>query len=431
MSDEAERAIEARYRNHFGYAAGYLPKDRDSVDEWQERLMRRVEEERSKAAKGARGRKKRRSPAVEELAELIRVNGIVRMYVSQMIDEQPKKYKKVNDIDDLLDALTLITASAPLYNPNPAKINAFPMSTLFTYMMMTKAGEAAFRNEAFNDAIRKILKEWCDFLDSRESRSVLNEGEDGWLSQSAYWYNKLYEFKIPAPSKPHWGWKSFNDYFHREIKPEERPIDGPGDPKVIVSANDGKVYNIASNVQATDVFWLKGQAYSLVNVLDDQYVERFVGGSVFQSFLSGADYHRWRAPIDGVVRQARVVNGLMFSDLEAAGYDPTAATYSQGYEASVNTRGLVFIESENPDLGMVCVVPIGITEISSVTITAKEGRPVKKGEELGYFSYGGSSMCLVFQPGAVDRFTVPNRPSGNNPDDGPRIRVNAQIAVGR
>ena len=80
---------------------------------------------------------------------------------------------------------------------------------------------------------------------------------------------------------------------------------------------------------------------------------------------------------------------------------------------------------------MVCVVPIGITEISSVTIQVKPGDEVKKGDELGYFSYGGSSMCLVFQPGAIDRYTVPNRPSGNNPDDGPPIRVNAQIAIAR
>jgi phosphatidylserine decarboxylase len=121
----------------------------------------------------------------------------------------------------------------------------------------------------------------------------------------------------------------------------------------------------------------------------------------------------------------------MFSDAESAGADPTAATYSQGYEASVNTRALVFIESPDPVLGMVCVIPIGITEISSVVIAVEEGAKVRKGDELGYFSYGGSGMCLVFQPGAIDQFTVPNRPAGNNPDEGPPIRVNAQIALAR
>jgi hypothetical protein len=82
---------------------------------------------------------------------------------------------------------------------------------------------------------------------------------------------------------------------------------------------------------------------------------------------------------------------LMFSDAETAGYDPTAGMYLQGYEAAVNTRGLVFIESDARAIGMVCVIPIGIKEISSVTIEVKPGDHGQKGDELGYFSYGGST----------------------------------------
>jgi phosphatidylserine decarboxylase len=424
MIDHSEKVIDAKYQKLFGRTAGYLPKDRKSVDEWQRNLKKKIAKARSK------GEKRLYAPSVEALAKLIELNGIIRMYVDEMINQVPKQYKHIDNTEDLLDALNQIITTAPVYNPDPNKQNFFPMSTLYTYMMMTPAGEAVFRNTEFNDAIRSILKEWCNFLDSEKSLYVLNESEVGWLSQSAFWYNKLYEFEFDK-SKPHWGWQSFNDYFHRQIKSECRPIDKPDNPKVIVSANDGKVYNIASNVQPMDKFWLKGQPYSLVNMLNNEYVERFIGGSVFQSFLSGADYHRWRSPIAGVVRQAQVVDGLMFSDAESGGFDPTAATYSQGYEASVNTRGLVFVESEDPFIGLVCVIPIGITEISSVTIQVKSGDYVKKGDELGYFSYGGSSMALVFQPGAIDYFTVPNRPSSVNPDDGPPIRVNAQIAVAR
>jgi phosphatidylserine decarboxylase len=425
MSDHQQKAFEAKYQKLFGRVAGYLPKDLSAIDEWHRELKRSVAEARAK------GKPPKYARTVKELAKLIELNGIVRMYVEQMIEQVPTQYKTIDSTEQLLDSLNQIITTAPLYNANPNKINAFPMSTLFTYMMMTPAGEAIFRNSEFNDAIRKILKEWCNFLDSDKSLYVLNEGADGWLSQSAFWYNKLYEFVIPDKNAPHWGWQSFNDYFHRQIQPQNRPIAAPDDPKVVVSANDGTVYNIASNVQPLDQFWLKGQPYSLINMLNNQYVERFIGGSVFQSFLSGADYHRWRAPIAGTVRKAQVVDGLMFSDAESAGFDPTAATYSQGYGAAVNTRGLVFIESDDPVIGMVCVIPIGITEISSVTIEVKSGDKVKKGAELGYFSYGGSGMCLVFQPGAIDQFTVPNRPSGNNPDDGPPIRVNAQIAIAR
>lgn len=427
MNLGTKKSVDARYRRSFGYVAGYLPRKREYVDEWQRRLKKEIAQERSKP-----GKKRRPSKAVRELARLIETDGIVRMYVEEMIRQVPPKHKVIENVEEMLEALDHISRTAPLYNPDPDKRNFFPMSTLFTYMMMTPAGEAAFRNTAFNDAIRNILQEWCGFLDSDKSLYVLNTGKYGWLSRSAYKYNKLEEFVIPDRSAPHWGWKSYNDYFHRQIKAERRPVDAPHDPKVIISANDGTVYKIARKVKALDQFWLKGQPYSLVNMLNNsEHTRRFIGGDVFQSFLSGADYHRWRSPIDGTVRQAEVVDGLMFSNAESAGFDPTAGTYSQGYEASVNTRGLVFIESEDPVIGMVCVIPIGITEISSVSIQVKSGDKLKKGDELGNFSYGGSSMALVFQPGAIDHFTVKAPPKGSNPDDGPPIEVNARIAVAR
>lgn len=422
MVRHSERALEAKYRQLFGRVAGYLPEDRSAVDKHNRELQKAV------AAKGPAGRL--RSPAVRAFARLIENDGIVRMYVEQMIQEQPRNHATVTSVEQMLATLDHIVETAPLFEKNQKKRNFFPVSSLFTYMMMTNAGFAAFRYPAINAAIAAILNEWCRFLDSKKSQYVLNTGPNGWLSKAAYKLNKLYEFVIPDKDAPHWGFKSFNAYFHREIKAAARPIADPGDPKVIISANDGTVYNIQRNVQRLDRFWIKGEPYSLLNMLNGhEYVDRFVGGDVFQTFLSGADYHRWRAPIGGTVRHTEVVNALMFSEAESAGQDPTAGTYSQGYETSVNTRGLVFIESDDPTIGMVCVMPIGITEISSVTIRVKPGQRLKKGDELGWFSYGGSSMALVFQPGAIKKFTVPNRKKGTNPDEGPPVQVNAKIAI--
>ncbi|ACY17349.1 phosphatidylserine decarboxylase family protein [Haliangium ochraceum] len=423
MYELSESALEERYQHHFGRRAGYLPRDRGALDEWLRTLKSELAAKPAPAATAL-------SPAVAGLAKLIETDGIVRMYVNEMISQVPAAHQTVTSIPELLQALQHISTTAPLYNPDPDKRNFFPMSSLFVYMMMTPAGEAIFRNTAFNDSLRAILKEWCNFLDSSDSQYVLNTGEFGWLSPSAYEYNKLEEFVIPDPGAPHWGFSSFNDYFHRQIKSECRPVDAPGDSSVVVSANDGTVYKIARKVSAQAEFWLKGQPYSLIDMLGTTpYAERFVGGDVFQSFLSGADYHRWRAPIAGTVRYAEVVEALMFSNAESAGYDPTAGTFSQGYQSAVNTRGLVIIESPDPSIGMVCVMPIGITEISSVSIQVAPGTVVEKGEELGYFSYGGSSMCLIFQPGAIDQFTVSGPEPGGNPDDGPPIEVNARIAI--
>jgi phosphatidylserine decarboxylase len=417
-------SVDARYKRQFGVRAGYLPKKREALHPWHTEMQTKV------AGVKAKGEVRIVSESVRELGRLIESDPMVRMYVHEML-EQVRLLDGVpptpRTVEELLIALDHITRTAPQYDRTHSV--AFPMSALFSYMMMTDAGEAIFRNAAFNDAIRLILKEWYRYLNTPESRHTINDGPHGWLSPFAYQDMQLYEF-VTDPSDPHWGWKSYNDFFHRAIKPEARPVAGPGDPSVIVSANDGHVLTIARGVKRTDEFWLKGEPYSLADMLDrSAYVDRFVNGYVFQSFLSGANYHRWHAPVDGTVEAAYVVNGLQFSDAESAGRDP-GADLSEGYYASVNTRGLVFIRADNKAIGTVCVIPIGITEISSVEITVKAGEKVEKGDQLGYFSYGGSTLALVFEHGAIDHFTAPSPPKGAfDPGDGPPIQVNAQIAV--
>ncbi|MFO1068869.1 MAG: phosphatidylserine decarboxylase family protein [Geminicoccaceae bacterium] len=407
----------ARHRASFAHRAGYLPESLAVLHDWHKALRATV------AGHRAAGRLQR-APSVARLQRLIDTDPIVRLYLDRMIDEVPPEQRHVADIPELLDQLDHIVRLAPEWETDKSKRVFFPMSALFGVMMTTDAGMAVFRYPAFNDSLRDILKEWCAYLDSPASRSVLNEGPNGWLSPPAFAYNKLDEFVIPDRSAPAWGWPSFNAFFHRQIRSEVRPIAGPGDPAVVVSANDGTMFSIQRKVQATTRFWLKGQPYSLHDMLaGSPYTKRFVGGDVFQTFLSGADFHRWHAPIDGIVREARVVDGLMFSNAESEQCDPSG-TDSQGYETAVNTRGLVVIESDRPALGLVCVIPVGITEISSVTIDVDVGRRVTKGEEIGRFSYGGSTLALVFQPGAIAKFTVA---AGEDPPA--TVKVNAQIAV--
>ncbi len=375
------------------------------------------------------GQKRVEKRSVVALGELIRHDPIVRMYVDRMIEEVPEKDRTVDDVEALLHQLDYILGVAPEWDSEEDKRNFFPVSTLLNPMMMSDAGYSAFRVDALNEALRAILQEWCAFLDSSASRYVLNEGPNGWLCPAAVEYNQLDQFVIPNRDAPHWGWTSFNAFFHRQIKAECRPIAGPGDPKVIVSPNDGRMFRIAREVEAREKFWIKGEPYSLTDMLAGSgYLERFIGGDIFQSYLSGADFHRWHSPIDGVVRSTTLVNGLLFSNLEGTG-DDKKGTKNQAYYTAVNTRGLTFIESEDPRIGMVCCMPVGITEISSITFTARHGTRVNKGDELGYFSYGGSSLALIFQPGAIDHFTV-EAPEDPDKED-VLIQVNSQIARAR
>jgi len=391
---------------------GILPHQRSSLNKW----LRSLRDD----ARSGKILAKPYHESVQKLADLLKSDPGIHMHVERMIAQVPAQYRAADTVDDLLAILNAILHKAPRFS-DPSH---FPLSALFVYMMDTPAGSYLFTHKAFNSAIRNVLQEWTQFLDSKDSAYVLNKNS-GWLSKASFLENDLNSFVIPNAKDSHGGFKSFNAFFHREIKPELRPVAAPNNKKTIVSANDGTVYNIAHKVKRTDKFWIKSQPYSLAHMLDHSpYVDRFVGGIVFQTFLSGHDYHRWHSPIDGVVREARVVNGFMFSELSSEGFDKDAGILSQGYEASVNTRGLVFIESDDPAIGMMVVIPIGITEISSITIGVKAGQRVKKGEEIGFFSYGGSSMALVFQPNAIHSFNQELK-------KGVKLKVNAKIANAR
>jgi phosphatidylserine decarboxylase len=137
--------------------------------------------------------------------------------------------------------------------------------------------------------------------------------------------------------------------------------------------------------------------------------------------------------VDGMVLDAVVVNGLMFSNL----VNDISGVASQAYYTAVNTRGLTFIKADDPTIGVVCVMPVGITEVSSMTLTARPGSHVRKGDQLGYFSFGGSTVAVLFESRAIRKFLVsapPDHPlAGRQPAtaDGAapvQVLVNSAIA---
>ncbi len=406
-------AIAARYRNSYAWAGGYLPKNREAAHAWLREFTEQATEW-----------KEEHVPSVAALAQLIDTDAVVKEYVTAMIEQVPQEERVVSDIPHLLQCLDKITVTAPAYAWNPDDRIFFPMSNLFVHMMATDGGWNAFRNKQFNEKLSGILGAWYEFLNSGASCSVLNDKATGWFSQPAYEQFKLYEFELDR-DKPYWGFTSYNDFFHRKVKLEFREL--ATDDNAVVSANDGTVLRYRQGVKRQDQFWLKGQPYSLETMLNgSQYVEKFADGDVFQSFLSGADYHRWHAPVAGEVVAVEKVPGYTFAELQSMGEDPSAGTHSQCYGASVNTRGIVIIKSTAPDIGYVGVMPIGITEISSITHTVAVNHTVEKGQDIGHFSFGGSSMCLLFEKNAVELTAPDNRTGGF--DSGAPIFVNAQIA---
>jgi phosphatidylserine decarboxylase len=347
------------------------------------------------------------------------------MQLTQMIQEIQRHYIQIfpapRDLPDLLEQLNAVLTIAPFYvpqkwkdEPDPRKKEAAalvgtPFSAILLWTMGTPSGFAAYRNSRINAMFKGLLRVWAGFLYSGDSLYVLNDSTYGWKSEEAQDDLHMEDY-IYDPNDRYWGFSSWNGFFTREVKPDARPIDGEDDDKIVVAACDSTVYRVSrgQDVRARNEFWIKSQPYSLADMLNNEYVETFVGGDVWQAFLSPFNYHRWHSPVSGTIVKAYVKEGLYFSQATSMGEDPTDQDYSEGYIAHVQTRAIFFIEAKDPGIGLMCVMPVGMVEISSCLIheKIKPGYPIKKGEELGYFQFGGSTHCLIFRPGAIREFTV-------------------------
>ena len=296
--------------------------------------------------------------------------------------------------------------------------------------MGTPAGFAAFRHPAINAMLKKIIGTWCEYLTSEASLHVINDGPRGWKSAAAQARVGMVDFQYD-PQDPHWGFRSWNDFFTRRLRSDARPVTAPDDDKAIVSPCESRPYRIARNVRRQDDFWIKGQPYSLVDMLAGNHAaaDEFAGGVVYQAFLSAFNYHRWHSPVNGTILGAETVEGTYFSEAESEGEDPIGPNNSQAYLAHVAARAIIDLKADDPAIGHMVVMPIGMGEISSCVIDPriKRGARIAKGEELGYFQYGGSTVCCLFRPGAIAAFALGAIPEADHSHP-PVLRVNDLLA---
>ena len=184
--------------------------------------------------------------------------------------------------------------------------------------------------------------------------------------------------------------KTFNAFFFRKLTDEARPI-APGEGVVSLPA-DGRHLAIP-DLSRVQRLYVKGQAFDLGSFLgSEEMANRFPGGSVVISRLCPVDYHRFHAPVSGVLVEQREIDGSLYS------VSPIALRRNVGYLWE-NKRVLTIIQSEG--YGLVAFVAIGATCVGRIHMTRSPGAQVKRGEELGYFAFGGSCVATVFEKGRV------------------------------
>jgi phosphatidylserine decarboxylase len=402
--------------------AGWLPEDQDDLEQWLAGHRERAE------AKG----EVVLHPVIAEFQEMIDTDPMVRMYMNQMIAQVPhnKPYRKrhLHSVEQMLRLINEILTMAPEFGED--SMVATPLGALLDWTMGTQAGFAAYRDPRINTMLKKILTAWCEFLDGPESLYVLNDSPSGWKCAAARDAVGIEQFEYD-PSDEHWGFASWNDFFTRRFKDGERPVASREDDKVIVSACESTPYRISTDVQRQDQFWLKSQPYSLQDMLaHDESVDQFVGGTVYQAFLSATNYHRWHSPVAGTIVRAFLQDGTYYSEADSEGADAVEPQNSQPYLTHVAARAIILIEADDPVIGLMAFVPVGMSEVSSCVIgpNITTGYHIAKGEELGCFQFGGSTHCLVFRPGAIADFSLTALPQPQDPH-APLVRVRSRLAA--
>ena len=182
-------------------------------------------------------------------------------------------------------------------------------------------------------------------------------------------------------------YSSFNDFFTRKIKPDCRPV--PEDLDVLISPCDclATVYPIQENT----TFSIKNTEYTLRSLLrSPRLAKRFRGGYAYVLRLTVEDYHRYLYSVSGKQSKNYHIDGTFHT------VNPIANDYLPIYKE--NTREYTVIRSK--EFGDVLQMEVGALLVGKIS-NHKQSTVVTRGEEKGFFEYGGSTIVVLTQKGRV------------------------------
>lgn len=240
---------------------------------------------------------------------------------------------------------------------------------------------------------------WGEFLDTEES-----------------WNDTYYNMVLADPD---WGltngwygtdniWNTYNEFFARKLaSPDQRPFASstvicPADSwpknKWAIDDNNQLVYTSEEKLQIktamlSDIGQLIGN--------ESAYKDAFAGGTLTHTFLDVNDYHRYHAPVDGTLKELRTIPGVSAGGGYTLWNNDTKLYYyvnDLGFQM-VETRACAIIETAQ--YGLVAMIPVGMSQICSVNWIPElqVGQELHRGDEMGFFQFGGSDIIMIFQKG--------------------------------
>ncbi|KAI9466577.1 phosphatidylserine decarboxylase-domain-containing protein [Lactarius psammicola] len=189
--------------------------------------------------------------------------------------------------------------------------------------------------------------------------------------------------------------ETFNQYFYWKLKLDTRPCEMPDDPNRLVSGPDCRLMAFETISEATRL-WIKGREFTIARLLGDAYkvqIERYAGGALVIFRLAPQDYHHFPSPVDGIVGPMTYLAGEYYT-VDPQAIRTTLDVYGE------SARKIVPIDS--PQFGRVMAVCIGAMMVGSIRAIVSEGDFVVRGQEFGYFAFGGSRIVCVFEKNIVE-----------------------------
>ncbi len=192
------------------------------------------------------------------------------------------------------------------------------------------------------------------------------------------------EIEYPPEQYP-----NFNAFFTRRLKPGARPF--APEPEALSCPADGKVMVFQHLLEGAGIP-VKGAPVPLERLLDSAEEARpYRQGSALVVRLAPYDYHRFHFPDSGTAGLARVVAGRYYI-VNPLGLARVPGVFWR------NRRAVTGFDSDR--FGRIAYLEIGGFAVGSIVETYTPG-PVERGQEKGYFQFGGSTLVLLFEPGAV------------------------------
>jgi phosphatidylserine decarboxylase len=240
-------------------------------------------------------------------------------------------------------------------------------------------------------------------------------------------YVRAYQVDLSEAVVPALGFRSFDEFFTRALKPGSRPLEGG--TETLVSPADGLV-EAAGPVERGASIRVKGQRYEVGELLGDAAdAERYEGGTFAVIYLSPRDYHRVHAPVSGPAHTLRHVGGTLLP-VNSFGVANYPRLFARNERVAVLQRSEPFGEVATVLVGAVGVGRISIafdaemmTNVGRSPTTrrwAPSAAPeVPRGEELGAFHLGSTVVLFVERVASLEWRVRP----------GDRVRVGQALAV--